>query len=140
MSKEFYIINDFPLFIDTTRALVFNSFGKSKDSPVTEIGLDTVSEKEQEEFNTILSHSESMLIAKEVLKKQTNKKGDKHRYIVTEESYAELIDALNNRMVANIMSSLVSKGLVETSFDNEANDFVFWVKNEDTQKDNPETD
>jgi hypothetical protein len=41
-------------------------------------------------------------------------------------------------MVSNIISGLVQKGLVETAFDEEANDFVFWVKKNEEEK--PETD
>ena len=37
-------------------------------------------------------------------------------------------------MTANILNNLVSKGYVDTAFDEEENDFVFWVK-EDSQKD-----
>jgi hypothetical protein len=43
-------------------------------------------------------------------------------------------------MVSNIISGLVQKGLVETAFDEEANDFVFWVKNDQEEKEKPETD
>jgi hypothetical protein len=42
-------------------------------------------------------------------------------------------------MVSNILNSLVNKGLVETAYDAEANDFIFWVSDEN-KKENPETD
>ena len=38
------------------------------------------------------------------------------------------MEQLCERMVSNIIQSLVKKGLVETAFDNEKNDFIFWVK------------
>jgi len=41
-------------------------------------------------------------------------------------------------MVSNIINSLVKKGLIETAFDSEKNDFIFWVK--DNEQDKPETD
>jgi len=47
-------------------------------------------------------------------------------------------------MVSNILQGLVQRGIVETAFDDESNDFVFWVKNneENTEEKNekPETD
>ena len=49
-------------------------------------------------------------------------------------------------MVSNILNQLVQKGLVESAFDTESNDFIFWVKDNDklfkneTETDLPETD
>ena len=40
-------------------------------------------------------------------------------------------------MISNILSGLVNKGLVDTAYDSQSNDFVFWVKEDDTKK--PET-
>ena len=54
--------------------------------------------------------------------------------------FADIVHKLNDRMVSNIISGLVQKGLVETAFDNEVNDFVFWVKNDENEKEKPETD
>ena len=45
-------------------------------------------------------------------------------------------------MVSNIVKGLVSRGLVESAFDSEKNDFVFWVRTDydDRKRENPETD
>ena len=45
---------------------------------------------------------------------------------------------MNSRMISNLLNGLVSKGLVESSYDSELNDFVFWIKDENKEK--PETD
>jgi hypothetical protein len=55
--------------------------------------------------------------------------------------FSDIIHKLNDRMVSNIINILTQKGLIETAFDNEANDFVFWINDE--QKNNykkPEAD
>ena len=41
-------------------------------------------------------------------------------------------------MTSNIVNGLVQKGLIETAFDSEANDFIFWIKEDENQK--PKTD
>lgn len=139
--KEWYVIKDFEEFVNTTRALVFNLFGKQRDDAYLDIGLDSIKEEEREEFDSILSYAESDLIAKEFLRKQINKKTGSERYLLSERSYIDLINALNHRMVGNLLHRLVNKGLVETSFDEEANDFVFWLKDDNKENENkPETD
>lgn len=134
---DWYIINDFESFIDSTRALVFNNFANQKTDSVNEVSLDVIPE-EQEELDRILSHSETTLIAKEILKKQTNKINKKIRYLVSDDKYQKLIEALHHRMIGNLLHSLVNKGLIESSFDEEVNDFVFWIK--DDKENNRKTD
>jgi hypothetical protein len=48
-------------------------------------------------------------------------------------------------MISNILNNLVNKGVLESAYDADLNDFVFWIKEEDEQnnkdsKDFPETD
>lgn len=136
--SDWYIIKDYESFIDSTRALVFNSFGKQQEKISDDIELD-VDPDEQEELDRVLSYNEASLIAQEFLKKQTHKKTQKVRYLVSDSSYRLLIDAFNHRMIGNLLNSLVNKGLVESSFDEKANDFIFWVKDDET-KENRKTD
>ena len=37
-------------------------------------------------------------------------------------------------MTSNILNGLVNKGIVETAYDDETNDFVFWIKNENKKE------
>lgn len=132
--KEWFVIKDLSQFIDTTRSLVFNSFGDKKNKNWDELKLDVL-DTEKEELDTILSHEECLTIANDILRKQTNKKTLKQRYLVSDQSYYKFVDALNQRMIGNLLQGLVSKGLVETAFDSETNDFIFWVKDDKTQED-----
>jgi len=43
---------------------------------------------------------------------------------------------MNGRLVSNMLTSLVSKGLIESAYDEQINDFVFWIKDNES----PETD
>lgn len=139
--NSWYVINDLEIFVDKTRAIVFNSFGKKQTKEWSEVGLDIVSDNERDEFDKILSHDESMNIAKDMLRKQTHKHTLKTRYLVSDTVYYKLVSSLNERMIGNILNSLVNKGLVEAAFDDESNDFVFWCKDTENENDQkPETD
>jgi hypothetical protein len=140
--NEWYVIKDLDSFVNTTRTLVFNNFGKTPDQQSDIDILDQVNIDEIDEFNSVLSYDESIIIAKEMLKKQVNKKTLKERYLVSDYMYMQLIESLNARMVGNILNNLVNKGLVETAFDEKSNDFIFWCVDNDKQEknQNPETD
>jgi hypothetical protein len=43
-------------------------------------------------------------------------------------------------MISNILSKLVSEGLLDSAFDTEKNDFIFWVKENNGKEEKPETD
>lgn len=139
MTDEWYIINDLEDFTNKARAIVYNNFGSWNDGSDLDVIIDNVKDTEKEEFDKILSYQESLLIIKEYIKQEKHKRTKKIRYTLNDTIFADIIYKLNDRMVSNIMSGLVQKGLIETAFDSEQNDFVFWIKDqEETEK--PETD
>ena len=93
-----------------------------------------VDPKDQKELDETLSYNESLIIVKQHIKKQIHKKTDKIRYIMNDKIFLSIIESLNERMVSNLLSSLVNKGLVETAYDDEDDDFIFWVKDENKTK------
>jgi hypothetical protein len=142
-NDDWFIIKDFEGFIESTRALVFNSFGNDKDKtdkekPDKDDFIMSVSDKDKEELDKVLSYDESLVIIIGFLKKEKHKTSNRIRYLVNDSSFMDIIYSLNDRMTSNILNGLVNRGLVETAYDDESNDFVFWVK-EDENK-NPETD
>lgn len=140
--NEWFVINDLDEFAEKTRTIVYNNFGNSEEeSSEIDFMIDELAEDSKADLDRVLSHSESLLIIKNIVKKQVNKKTKDHRFILNDSLFAEIIQSLNDRMVSNILQGLVSKGLVESSYDSELNDFVFWVKDQnEEQKENPETD
>jgi hypothetical protein len=124
---EWYVIPNLSEFTDKVRSIVYNNFGAWGDKSGLDILIDDVKESEREEFDKMLSHQESLVIVKENVKTQRNKITKKTRYVLNDDIFAEIVYKLNDRMVSNIMMGLVQKGLVETAFDEEANDFVFWT-------------
>lgn len=140
MKEDYLIISDFDEFINASRRLVFKCFGEKQ---IDESDLFTeLNEIDQEELDSNLSYDESAIIAKNILIKQKHKVSGDTRYLVTDEKYMVILEELNTRLVSNLLNSLVNKGLVESAYDDESNDFVFWIKNDNKQKqkEKPETD
>lgn len=138
MSKPNYIIDDLDQFTDSTRRLVYNGFGKgSVEDPdeFTEL-VTKISPDEEQELNKILSHDEALVIVKSMAKEQHHKYENRSRYLIDEKIFTEIIEALNARLVSNILTSLANKGMIESAYDSDINDFVFWVKDDE----NTETD
>lgn len=130
--KQNYYISDIKEFVNSTRAIVFNSFGSfHDDQTAVDILLSTVKPEEEEELDRILSYDESMTIVKQYIVPQKNKKTKAIRYLVDENIYMSILESLNNRMVSNMLNKMVNDGIVESAFDSNLNDFVFWIKDEE---------
>ena len=137
MSKndDWFIVKDFEGFIEATRALVFNSFGSENTSDNQNNFIMSITDKDKQELDNVLSYDESFSIVVGFLKKEKNRTTSKIRYLVNDDVYMNIIYALNDRMTSNILNNLVNKGLVETAYDSESNDFIFWIKNDEEKKD-----
>jgi len=138
MGKSNYIIDNLDNFTDSARRLVYNGFGKgSVEDPdeFTEL-VTQISPEEEKELDKVLSHDEALVIVKSMAKEQKHKYEDKSRYLIDEKIFSEIIEAMNARLVSNILTSLANKGMIESAYDSDINDFVFWIKDNET----PETD
>lgn len=132
MKNTKFEINDIDKFVECSRVLVFDCMGKDQTSSLNDMKytMSELSEEEQAELNDVLSQEEAMTICKSFLRKHDNE-----LYIVSNKKYAQLIDLLNTRLVSNMLNKLVNKGLLETAFDHDANDFIFWVKDNENKED-----
>ena len=127
---EWFVVKDVEGFIQSARTLVYNNFGdwdKSEDDIVDSM---IAKPEDEAEFNQLLTQEESAVIVKNALKKQRNKTTNTIRYLVCDSLFYEILNQLNDRMVSNTIGSLVQKGLVESAYDDEIDDFVFWVNEE----------
>jgi hypothetical protein len=131
-----FIIKDIDHFIDSTRRVVFNGFGKTNTSEesVDEILYNDMSIEDIKEMDRVLSVAETQIIVNGHLKKQRNKLTGKIRHILTEPGFCQIIEDLNARMVSNLLSELATKGMIESAYDSELNDFVFWIKDDESTK------
>ncbi len=136
MKTEWYEIKNVDDFVRSTRILVYNNFGKNKSDDPVDILIDSVQPEEQEEFDRVLTQEESLNIALTILRKQTHNTTKEIRYLINDEKFLEFIQSLSDRMVSNILHGLVKKGILDMAFDNESDDFVFWIKENDKEKEN----
>lgn len=140
---QWFIVDDLEKFIESTRVLIFDNFGKdSQDQEEDKINIliSDLSSEEISELNKILSQEECINIANQFLKKEKNKVTNQIRYIISTKKYLEMLESFNSRMVSNMLNHLVNKGVLDTAYDTECNDFVFWVKENDEKQEKPETD
>jgi hypothetical protein len=131
-----YEILDIDKFIESTRVLVFDSFGKNfdKNTQNFNIFLSDLKPEEVKELDSILTQEECLIIAKDFVKK-TNKANQ-----INEKDYMAMIECFNSRMVSNMLKNLVASGVLESAYDSEANDFIFWVNDEKSKEiQKPET-
>lgn len=131
MDKNKYIINDLDTFTDSARKLVFGAFGKDNEENILDEFdslINEISKEDQAELNAVLTQKESLQIVKDLSRRQTNKQTKETRYLIDEKRFSEILEALNARLVSNILSNLTKQGLIESAYDAELDDFVFWVK------------
>jgi hypothetical protein len=130
--NDWFIVKDLDGLINSARILVFNNFGKNNTSP-DPLSM-KIDDTDKEELDQLLSFDESKAIVTSLLKRQNHKIKKKIRYLLNDNIFLEIISSLNDRMVSNVLGGLVKKGLVETAYDSESNDFVFWIKNDEPNK------
>lgn len=128
---DFMEVVNLDRLVEFSRQLIFYNFAIEDDDDETDdefiAKVKNIKKEDKEELDRLLPFQESKLIFKSSLRKQVNRKTKKVRYVIKESDYDEVLVELNSRMVSNIIRSLVKKGLVETAFDDDKNDFVFWV-------------
>ena len=127
-------ISDIDKFTDYIRNIVYISFKDDEsiddENYIVDInsGFETLTKEEIQELESVLDKKECINIIKETSRKIRNKKTRKVKYLMDDKILYDIIDHINQRMVSNIISNLVKKGLLESAFDEEKNDFVFWKK------------
>lgn len=147
MKRGWYVIANIENLVNASRVLVFNSFGPNEnqqnelDHDMSYLDINSLSESDRTELDSVLSYDESYSIVMEDTKKQINKKTKEIRYLMDDKIFATIIENLNSRMISNMLNNLVNKGVLESGFDNNSNEFVFWIKDHENKKsDQPETD
>lgn len=117
--------------INFSRKVVYANLGEEytdvSDAGFLEL-VENMPEEQLEEMNSILSLSEARAIFKPFVKQQRHKKTLNIKTSILESDYDTILRQLSERMISNIVRNLVNRGLVESAFDEEKNDFVFWVK------------
>ena len=134
--NNYYTITDLDQFIESTRVLVFDAFGKADNHDPDQLALylQELKPQEQIELNSVLTQQESLNIAKDFIKEKIKNK--KTVYIISEKKYMAMIESFNERLVSNMLKNLTQIGLLESAYDSELNDFIFWIKEQDQPNEN----
>ena len=137
--KEWFAVKDADGLVTSARTLVYNNFGDWKSKDEQDIVDSMILKPDNEdEFDQLLTQEESIVIVQSLLKRQRHKTTKEVRYLISDSLFYDILQQLNDRLVSNTIASLVQKGLVESAYDSDIDDFVFWVKQNDSEK--PETD
>lgn len=139
MADSWLQVIDVDSLVDFTRKLIFHNFDDKNNSLDGEEFIEkitSIKNEDRSEMDTILPFNETKLILQEFLIKRRNKRTNEIGFFIKESTYQEILNQFHERMISNIVSGLVSKGLLETAFDEEKNDFVFWVNKDKNNSDN----
>ena len=132
MKEEWMEVVNVDKLTDFTRKVIFHNFDNQNNMLSDEEFLEKVKRiknEDSEEMERLLPFKEVKLILKSFLKKRRNKKTQEVKLFMKEGDYDKILLEFNQRMISNIVQGLVKKGVLETAYDDEKNDFVFWVKN-----------
>ena len=131
--------------VDFSRKVIFYNFDEENNDLSDKDFLkkiEKIEDQDSKEMDRLLPHDEVKNILSSLTFKKRNKNTKQVALFIKEPDYDEALAQINQRMVSNIVKGLVAKGLVESAYDSEKNDFVFWVKTDldiDTNE-QPETD
>jgi hypothetical protein len=122
-----YVMENKAEFINQVRRIVFAGFG-SEDLEHNKLS-ELIAEIDEKEMDNTISFAECNVIAKEYIEEKKIRR--KTKYFLSDSKFNEFVEAVNARLVSNILTELVDMGQLESAWDNEANDFIFWVKEDE---------
>lgn len=122
-----YIIIDLKNFLKQTRIMSFEKFKEAND--LTKDAFSKLLATENDNLHDILSEKEAEMIIMPFLKND-----EPEEYKISEDTFIRILESLNSRIVSNILVKLASKNVIEMAFDNEVNDFIFWIKKKNKEK------
>lgn len=139
-------IDDIKKFTNYLRTLVYVNFNSNDAFSLTEednqednaseqdfdllldCDIDDLEENEKDELNNLLELTECITIVKSIAKKLRHKKTKERVYLISSDGVADAIENIQRRMISNMIQTLVSKGYLDSAFDDDKNDFIFWTK------------
>ena len=143
MSKdsEWLEIDDLDKFTNYLRTMVYVNFNGSvlkyideedtEEEPDLSLDCDIndLTDDEREELNNLLALSECLTIVKDTAKRLRHKKTKEKVYLISIDGVGDVIENIQRRFISNMISILVKKGYLDSAFDEDRNDFIFWTKN-----------
>lgn len=125
--EMYYVITDINKFVLETRKIVFGGFGQDIDKENIDNFISELTDTDIEDLDNTLSQEECIAIIHTHIKPRKTKSG-KTKYLMSDNVFTTIIEDFNSRLISNLLQQLVSKGLIESSYSVEDNDFIFWLK------------
>lgn len=128
-----YEITNVETFISTLRESILESYETQMQEPNNEFDEDLMKlvQEKNENVECYFSIEEAKSIASPIIEniKNRNKSIGINKNLINHKQFLKILHAFNQRIVSNILLELSREGLIESGFDEKANDFIFWVKN-----------
>ena len=138
MSNGWLEVVNLEKLVKFSRKVIYYNFDESNSKLNDESFMEKIenisNEKDDAEMERVLPYKEIEAIFGEFLQRRNSKETKKKAWFLKEKDYNIILEQLSERMVSNIVRGLVKKGLVESAFDDEKNEFVFWVKGNDNKR------
>ena len=122
--QKWYEIDDIDDFIKSLRKMVLSAFFEEERKGDVFNDLFKSREKELDEK---LSIEETYSILSPMVESKQNDIGKKE-FIISDKIFEKMVENLNRRIISNLLLDLVKTGQLESAFDSEKNDFIFWPK------------
>jgi molecular chaperone DnaK (HSP70) len=129
MKQEWYEIIDLFGFTSSLREMIIEDF-YSEEEKFKKNKFGGLFKEQKEQIEKRLSLQEAENIVSSFVKTKKDNLGNQF-YTISKKSLAKALKDLNTRITSNILKDLVSKGVIDTAYDNEKNDFIFWIKDQD---------
>lgn len=128
--QRVYEVTDLDEFVSSLRTIILENFYDNDAKFANEISaFDELMKRKKDNIEEKLTLQEARNIIEPMLKTVTTNLG-KEEYTISHKGFKKMLDELNRRVISNILIDLSSEGLIETGFDEERNDFIFWVAEE----------
>ena len=122
--QKWYEIEDMYEFVSRIRQIVLDDFFANEDK---EQKTD-FTELFHENYNNLenkLTIGEAHNIIKSMVESKQTEIGT-YQLIISAKNFVKTIDYLNRRIISNMLMELVSTDKIESPFDDNQNEFVFW--------------
>jgi len=147
MSNNWLEVINVDKLINFSRKIVYYNFDETTENLDDKDFFDAIDKidiksKASQEMNKLLPIKECRNMFLPLCIKKDDEDQKTPFFVIKEDDYDDFLVQLNHRMISNMIKNLVKRGALESAFDDELDDFVFWVKKDNGEQDEqrPETD
>jgi len=124
--QRIYEVTDLDEFVRSLRTIILENFYEEEKKRKSASEFDKLIRLKRKKLEEKLTIQEAQSIIRPMLRATENTTGQAE-YTVSHKGFKKMLDELNKRIISNILVELCSEGLIESGFDEEKNDFIFWV-------------